>query len=137
MVGIESLSALLPGADLLILTVPGTDETKHLVGAEQLDLLPDHAVLINVSRGFVIDEDALVDVLRSGGLRGAGLDVFAQEPLPGDSPLWDMDNVLITPHVSAVGRGFWERQVRLLERNIDRYKSGGPLLNVVDKKAGY
>lgn len=136
-VGIEELHAMLPRADLLVLTVPGTDDTQRLIGRDELALLPEGAVLINVSRGTVIDEPALVDALTGGRVRGAGLDVFAQEPLPGASPLWELDNVLMTPHVSAVGRGFWERQVRLIEQNIARFLSDRPLLNLVDKQAGY
>lgn len=136
-VGAAALRSVLPRADLLVLTVPGTEETRRLIGAEELALLPAGSVLINVARGPVLDEDALVQSLRSGHLRGAGLDVFREEPLPPESPLWTLSNVLMTPHVSAVGRGFWDRQIRLIEKNIQRYLGGGALLNLVDKDAGY
>lgn len=136
-VGADALHSVLPNADLLVLTVPGTGETQHLVGASELALLPRGSVLINVARGPVVNEPALIQALRSGHLRGAALDVFEEEPLPGASELWRLPNVLITPHVSAVGRGFWDRQIRLIEQNISRYLHGRPLLNLVDKEAGY
>jgi phosphoglycerate dehydrogenase-like enzyme len=85
----------------------------------------------------VIDEAALIEALRNGRLRGAGLDVFATEPLPPDSPLWHLPNVLITPHVSATTPRFWERQAELLLDNLDRYLHGRPLRNAVDVAAGY
>jgi phosphoglycerate dehydrogenase-like enzyme len=84
-----------------------------------------------------VREEALLEALRSGRLRGAGLDVFAREPLPPDSPFWREPNVLVTPHVSATSRGFWRRQTDLIVANIGRYLSGAPLLNQVDKQAGY
>jgi len=95
------------------------------------------AVLINVGRGSLVDEAALVDALRAGRIRGAGLDVFAVEPLPAGHPLWALPNVLITPHVSAATHRFWEREVALIEENLARYLAGRPLLNLVDKQAGY
>jgi phosphoglycerate dehydrogenase-like enzyme len=95
------------------------------------------ATIINVSRGRLVDEDALVDALREGRLRGAGLDVFSTEPLPEGHPLWSLPNVLITPHVSAVTRHFWRRQTDLILENFRRYLAGEPLLNLVDKTAGF
>ena len=92
---------------------------------------------MNLSRGGILDEDALVDVLRSGGIRGAALDVLREEPLPADSPLRDLDNVLITPHAGSVSPRFWERQTDLMVENVGHYLSGGRMRNVVDKVRGY
>jgi D-2-hydroxyacid dehydrogenase (NADP+) len=95
------------------------------------------AVLINVSRGALVDEWALVEALRTNRIRGAALDVFASEPLSDGHPFWTVPNLLITPHVSAVTRGFWKREVDLIVENLHRLQTGQELLNVVDKKAGY
>ncbi|MBB4638232.1 D-2-hydroxyacid dehydrogenase [Longimicrobium terrae] len=135
--GEDALDQLLPRADFLVVTVPLTAETEGLIGARELAMLPEGAVVINVARGAVLDERALIDALRSGRLRGAGLDVFAREPLPDDSPLWTLPNVLVTPHVSGASHRFWRRQTELIVQNIRRYAAGGPLRNTVDKKAGY
>ena len=136
-VGVDALPAVLPTADLLVVTVPETAETRGLLDAPALSLLPTHAVLVNVSRGSVVDQDALEEALRAGVLRGAGLDVVREEPLPDGHPLWSLPNVLVTPHVSAVGTRFWDRQAALIEENVRRYLAGEPLLNEVDKEAGY
>jgi phosphoglycerate dehydrogenase-like enzyme len=135
--GEGALHQLLPRADYLVITVPLTAETEGLIGARELAMLPDGAVVINVARGAVLDEEALIHALRSGRLRGAGLDVFAREPLPDDSPLWTLPNVLVTPHVSGASHRFWRRQTELIVQNIRRYAAGQPLRNTVDKKAGY
>ena len=95
------------------------------------------AYVIAVSRGGIIDEEPLVDALRSGRVAGAALDVTAQEPLPSDSPLWDMPNVLLSPHVSADSPQTWERRKQVFKENLRRYLAGAPLLNVCDKKAGF
>lgn len=108
-----------------------------MIDERALGRMPPHAVLVNVARGALVDEAALAEALRAGRLRGAALDVFATEPLPEASPLWRLPNVLITPHVSAYTHRFWERELALLEENIARYLHGRPLLNVVDKVAGY
>jgi phosphoglycerate dehydrogenase-like enzyme len=97
------------------------------------------AVFVNVARGKIADEDALVDALRTGRLRGAGLDVFAREPLAPDHPLWTLDNVLITPHVSPVTDRFWRREADLILHNLEAFLAGKPeeMRNVVDIEAGY
>ncbi|HEU0080111.1 MAG TPA: NAD(P)-dependent oxidoreductase [Longimicrobiaceae bacterium] len=95
------------------------------------------AVIVNTSRGPVIDEPALIAALREDRLRGAALDVFAREPLPPESPLWDLPNVLVTPHVSGTSHRFWRRETDLVVENVRRYLAGEPLLNTVDKHAGY
>jgi len=135
--GEDALGRLLERSDVLVVTVPETDATRGMIGREALARLPRGAVLVNVARGRVVDEDALVEALRGGRLRGAGLDVFAREPLPRESPLWDLSNVLVTPHVSGTSRRFWRREADLIVENVRRYLAGAPLLNVVDKSAGY
>lgn len=135
--GEDGLRRVLEKSDVLVVTLPETAATRGLLSAEMLALLPAGAVFINVSRGTLVDEEALLEALRAGRLRGAGLDVFAREPLPPGSPFWRQPNVLITPHVSATSRGFWRRQTDLIVSNIHRYLAGEPLLNLVDKQAGY
>lgn len=135
--GDDALRCILPRSDYLVVAVPQTDATTALIGARELALLPDGAVVVNVARGGVLDEDALVAALRGGRLRGAGLDVFTREPLPADSPLWTLPNVLVLPHVSGASHGFWRRQTDLIIQNLRRYAAGKPLLNTVDKQAGY
>ncbi|CAN5676358.1 D-2-hydroxyacid dehydrogenase [soil metagenome] len=135
--GEGALERLLERSDVLLLSVPETPETRGLVGRAELARLPEGALVINVARGGVLDEDALVDCLRSGHLRGAALDVFREEPLPPQSPLWSLPNVLVTPHVSGTSRGFWRREADLILANLRRYRDGEPLINVVDKQAGY
>jgi phosphoglycerate dehydrogenase-like enzyme len=135
--GDDALHRILPRSDYLVIAVPQTEATRAMIGARELALLPDGAVLVNVARGAVVDEPALIDALRRKTLRGAGLDVFAREPLPADSPLWGLPNVLVTPHVSGASHRFWRRQADLITENIRRYAAGEPLLNTVDKNAGY
>jgi phosphoglycerate dehydrogenase-like enzyme len=127
----------LRACDYLVVAVPDTPSTRGMIGAAELALLQRGAVVINLSRGSVLDQRALAHSLTAGRLRGAGLDVFEREPLPADSPLWRLPNVLITPHVSAVSRRFWQRELELLLDNIARYQNGAPLRNVVNKAAGY
>lgn len=136
--GPDALEAELAQADIVVLSAPFTGETGGLLTAARLDLLPADAVVVNVARGSLLDERALADRVRGGRLRGAVLDVFEPEPLPADSPLWSLPQVLITPHVSAVSpRRFWERELALFFENWRRYRGGEPLLNRVDKRAGY
>jgi phosphoglycerate dehydrogenase-like enzyme len=125
------LAAILPGADWLIIAAPLTEETRGLVSADLLALLPSHARLINVARGEIVDEQALIEALRSGRLAGAYLDVFEREPLPEDSPLWGMPNVIVTPHNSAVASGNDARVYEIFMDNLGRWHRGEPLLNEV------
>ncbi len=130
--------ARLPQTDIVVLAAPSTPSTAMLFGAEELGALPRDAILVSVSRGTLLDEDALADRLSTGRLRGAVLDVFRKEPLDPSSPLWRMPQVLITPHVSAVSqRGFWRREQELFLENWRRYVAGEPMTNVVDKREGY
>jgi phosphoglycerate dehydrogenase-like enzyme len=135
--GDDALDRLLAESDYVVLTVPETPETTGLMDADALARMPAHAVLVNVSRGGLIDDDALVAALRAGTLRGAALDAFGTEPLPADHPLWTAPRTLLTPHTSAYTHRFWERESDLLLENLRRYRAGEPLRNVVDKAAGY
>ncbi len=135
--GEDGFDRLLRESDFLVLTAPETGETRGKLDAHALARMKPSAVLINLSRGNLVVEKALVDALRAGRLRGAGLDVFWQEPLPVGHPLWALPNVLLTPHVSAVSPGFWRRQTDLIKENLRRYFGGEPLLNLVDKEAGF
>ncbi len=135
--GASGLKELLRESDYVVLTVPDTAETTGLIGERELALMPRSAVLINVARGRILDEEALAAALKAGRLRGAGLDVFRQEPLPADSPLWELDNVLITPHIGGTSQRFWDRQTELMIRNIGNFLAGLPLENLVDKRLGY
>lgn len=137
LLGNDGLRRLLRESDYVALTVPATPETAGLIGRAELELMKPEAVLINVARGSLVDESALIEMLRAGRLRGAGLDVFAREPLPTESPLWELPNVLITPHVSAVTPLYWRRETDLIVENLRRYLSGRELLNVVGKERGY
>ncbi len=137
-VGPDGWHELLSETDVLVIAAPATSETKHMVTGEVLDRLARDAILVNVARGSLVDEGALVERLRSGRLRGAVLDVFEEEPLPASSQLWALPSVLLTPHVSAVSpHGFWERELSLFVDNWHRYVEGREMKNVVDKEAGY
>lgn len=133
-VGVEALADVAREADYLILTLPLTARSRHLIDAPILAALPARAWLINVSRGPLVDEEALLEALRAGRLAGAVLDVVEQEPLPADHPLWDAPNVTITPHVSGATARFRDD---LVVENVRRYLAGEPLLNVVDPERGY
>lgn len=135
--GEDGLDALLEAADFVVLAVPETPETRGLIDASALARMRPHAVVVNVARGGVVDEAALIDALREGRLRGAALDVFSREPLPSDHPFWRLPNVVVTPHVSAYSHHFWERETALVVENLRRFLAGEPLVNVVDKAAGY
>ncbi|HYH79595.1 MAG TPA: D-2-hydroxyacid dehydrogenase [Longimicrobium sp.] len=135
--GEGALARMLSTSHYLVLTVPRTPETEGMIGARELARLPAGAVVVNVSRGDVVDEGALVGALASGRLRGAGLDVFEREPLPASSPLWTLPNTLLLPHVSGTSHGFWRRETDLIVANLRRHLAGEPLLNTVDKRAGY
>jgi phosphoglycerate dehydrogenase-like enzyme len=137
-VGLDQFEAELPGHDVVVLAAPLTGETSGLLTAERLDLLPQSAIVVNVARGGLLDQDALAERLASGRLRGAALDVFKEEPVPPTSPLWGLRQVLLSPHISPVSPGrFWPRQLDLFLDNWRRYSNGEPLRNIVDKRAGY
>jgi phosphoglycerate dehydrogenase-like enzyme len=133
----DRLRELLPRADALVVTLPLTAATRGLLDGEALSLLPSHAVLVNVGRGAVVDEEALVEALRAGRLAGAALDVFAVEPLPAESPLWELPTVLIAPHAAGQSVHDDERLVELFCDNLRRYLRREPLRNRVDPEHYY
>jgi phosphoglycerate dehydrogenase-like enzyme len=133
-VGVDALAEVAHEADYLVLTLPLTPDSRRIIDATILAALPSTSWLINVSRGALVDEDALLAALRTGRLAGAVLDVFAEEPLPENHPLWDAPNVTITPHVSGATSRFRDD---LVVENVRRYLAGEPLLNLVDPERGY
>jgi phosphoglycerate dehydrogenase-like enzyme len=137
-VGTDRLDEELSNADVLVLAAPLTGQTAHLIGRERLERLPRNAIVVNVARGALMDEEAVADLLEEGRLRGAVLDVFTEEPLPSDSRLWSLRSALVVPHVSPVSPGrFWPRSLDLFLDNWHRYSNGQPLRNLVDKHEGY
>jgi D-2-hydroxyacid dehydrogenase (NADP+) len=132
----DEMDDLLPLADHVAICLPLTPNTQHMFDAPRLARMKSGAYIYNVGRGEIIDQDALVDALRSGHLAGAGLDVVTPEPLPSDSPLWDMQNVIITSHTGG-SPARRDRLVDLLIDNISRYRNDEPLRNVVDLREGY
>jgi phosphoglycerate dehydrogenase-like enzyme len=137
----DALLDVLPSADVVVLAAPQTRETRGLIGARELAAMRRDALLVNVSRGKLVDEAALAAALTAPPaartLGGAALDVFEHEPLSPDSPLWTLPNVLITPHMAGFRRDHWDAVTTLFAENLRRFESGQPLVNVVDKEAGY
>jgi phosphoglycerate dehydrogenase-like enzyme len=133
----SQLDETLPHADYLVIAAPETSETRHLIGAPQIARMKPGARLINVGRGSLLDESALLRALESGGLGGAALDVTSVEPLPGDSPLWKARNLFITPHTSAVSDRLWHRETALLIDLLERWFDGREMFNQVDFVRGY
>jgi phosphoglycerate dehydrogenase-like enzyme len=131
MVHPRELDGVLADADWLVLACTLTDETRGLIDARRLSLLKRGARLVNISRGAVLKEDALIDALQTGQLRGAYLDVFAKEPLPPDSPLWRMPNLIMTPHNAAISSGKYQREADLFFENLRRWAGDQPLINEV------
>jgi phosphoglycerate dehydrogenase-like enzyme len=128
----SELGKVLPRAEYLVLIAPHTPETEKMIGEKQLDMLPKGAILINIGRGALIDEPSLIQALQSGHLGGAGLDVFEVEPLPTDSPLWDMPNVIVSPHSGSTSDKENELITDIFCENIKSYLEGRPLINVID-----
>jgi phosphoglycerate dehydrogenase-like enzyme len=131
------LDDLLRQSDFVAVCAPETPETRGLFGAEKFALMKPNAYFINVGRGRVVRLDPLVEALRGGRIAGAALDVFEQEPLPAEHPLWGMDNVIVTPHTAGVSVHEDDRRLAVLSENLRRYIAGEPLHNVVDKAGGY
>jgi glyoxylate/hydroxypyruvate reductase A len=136
-VGSDQIHRVLPEMDALVLACPLTAQTKGLIGAGELALMRPGSVLVNIARGPVVDEDALVSALRTGHLGGACLDVFATEPLPAASPLWDLPNVIISPHSAATVMAENGLITDLFIDNLRRWMAGRPLRNLYDRTAGY
>ncbi|MBW7473751.1 D-2-hydroxyacid dehydrogenase [Paenibacillus oenotherae] len=138
MYGLDGLQEVLQKSDYIINCLPHTRETEHLIGREQFQAMKPTAYYINIGRGKTTDTDALLEALRTGAISGAGLDVFENEPLPPEHPLWSMDNVLITPHIAGDTTAYEERVVDIFLDNLGSYVQGkGPVLNVVDPRSEY
>jgi phosphoglycerate dehydrogenase-like enzyme len=135
--GPAEINELFRQADYIVLAAPVTGSTKAMANAERFALMKPGACLINVGRGPLVDESALAAALREKKIGGAALDVFPKEPLAADSPLWDLPNLLITPHTAALTDKLWERHYTLFSENLRRYLSNEPLISVVDKQKGY
>lgn len=133
----DGLADLLPGAHVLVIAVPATPETTGMIGAREIESLPKGAVVVNIGRGAVLDESALIAGLRTGHIGGAALDVFQTEPLPPESLFWEMDNVLLCPHSAATSDHENGRLTDLFCDNLRRYLDGRPLRNVFDRARGY
>ncbi len=133
----DELESVLSEADFVVLTIPLTPATKKMFDASTFEKMKNSAYLINIGRGGTVDEAALIHALQTGQIAGAGLDVFATEPLPEDSPLWDLDNVIITAHYSGETPYYDARALDIFLDNLERYTQGQPLENVVDKERGY
>jgi phosphoglycerate dehydrogenase-like enzyme len=134
---ISLLRESLPDADYIVICLPGTAETRNLIGREELELMKSRAIIINIGRGSIIDTDALVDALNGGKIAGAGLDVTEPEPLPQGHPLWSARNVLITPHVSASSALSPQRRLDIFTDLLQHYMSGQHMYNIVDFDSGY
>jgi len=135
--GVERLPDLLEASDWVVIAAPHTTATTRLIGARELARMKPGARLVNLGRGAIVDEAALVEALHAGRVAGAALDVFEDEPLPAGSPLWDHPEVIVTPHTSGLGPRYWERVLEQFMANLRRFVAGEPLENLVDKRAGY
>jgi phosphoglycerate dehydrogenase-like enzyme len=133
----QAIRSMFKECDFVVITVPLTSETRKLIGAEQLAALKPSAFLIDISRGGIIDQAALVSALKDNRIAGAALDVFPEEPLPSDHPLWKLPNVIITPHISGNTPFYDQRAVALFAENIQRYLEGLPLHNQLNRQRGY
>jgi len=133
----EQLGQLMAESDFVTMVLPSTPETKHIVGEKELRMMKPTAFLINVGRGDTVDEEALVRALEEKWIAGAGLDAFTVEPLPKESKLWDLPNVILTPHLAGPMENFLQRVTNLFCENLKRYIEGERLFNVTDKKHGY
>jgi phosphoglycerate dehydrogenase-like enzyme len=133
----EATGFMVKDCDYVVITLPLTDTTRNLVNEDILDAMKPSAYLINVGRGGIVDEDALAIALEEGKIAGAGFDVFDQEPLPSDSPLWTAPNFIISPHISGNMRDYNAKAATLFEENLRRYVAKEPLYNIVDRSKGY
>jgi phosphoglycerate dehydrogenase-like enzyme len=133
----DRLPDILAQSDVVVLAAPHTPDTKRLIGRAQIERMKRGALIVNIARGKLVDDEAVVEALRDGRLGGAALDVFSQEPLEPSSPYWDLPNVIVTPHTSGAMQDYWTPLVALFADNLHRFEKGEPLRNVVDKVAGY
>lgn len=133
----SGLLDMLPECDYVVAVAPSTDQSRHLFDTEAFAQMKRSAVFINVGRGALVDEAALIAALCQGQIAGAGLDVFEEEPLPASSPLWQMDNVILAPHIGGISARHHDRACEVLAENLRRYFHHEPLLNLVDRVRGY
>ncbi|NKZ01643.1 D-2-hydroxyacid dehydrogenase [Nocardiopsis alborubida] len=133
----EDLHRMLAESDFVVVTAPDTPATEHLVGEAELRAMKDSAYVVVVSRGGIVEDRALLRALTEGWIAGAGLDAHGEEPLPENSPFWDLPNVIVTPHNGATTAATRRRGVDVFVENLERHAQGRPLVNVVDKSAGY
>ena len=134
---VEALGSMIKECDFVVITLPLTPETRGLIGKREFEQMKTGAYLIDISRGEVVDESALLDALTSGKIAGAALDVFATEPLPKDNPLWKQPNALVTPHIAASSSHYEHAAAEMFAVNVERYLSGLPLYNQFDFDKGY
>ena len=135
--GPEQREEIVRESDYLTVTLPLTEHTRKFIGTKEIAAMRPGAYIVNIGRGEVIDETALIEALKAGKIGGAGLDVFEKEPLPKESPIWDIENVILTPHMSGANRGYVDKACTLFADNLRRFVAGQPLLNVVDPGLGY
>ena len=133
----DQLLDVLPQADFVAVSTPLTDQTRGLIGQNEIDAMKSGVILADVSRGGVIDQSPLLSALQSGKIAGAGLDVFETEPLPSDSPFWDLNNIILSPHCSAVHDQWEQDSFNLFLDNLQNWENGDPLFNIVDPNRGY
>jgi len=133
----EATRSMIKDCDFVVVTLPLTDSTYHLLDEDMLRGMKPESVLINIGRGGIVNETALAKGLKKGWIKGASLDVFETEPLPAKSPLWKLENLVITPHVSGFTPEYYARMTDLFAENLRRYLAGEPLLNVVNRELGY
>ena len=134
---IQAVRSMFRECDFVVITLPLTPETENLIGREEFAAMKPSAYLVDVSRGGIVDQKALLDALKNGKLAGAALDVFAEEPLPADDPLWQQPNVIVSPHIAGASGYYKERAVELFTENLERYLNGVPLFNRYDPERGY
>jgi phosphoglycerate dehydrogenase-like enzyme len=128
---------ILRESDFITVTLPATPATHRFIGREEIAAMRPHAYIVNIGRGDVIDQSALIEALREKKIGGAGLDVFEREPLEAESALWDLDNTILTPHMSGSFKGYSSACCRLFAGNLERFVAGKPLMNIVDRELGY
>jgi len=134
---LDELHLLLPACDAILLALPLSKQTQHIIGKAALSLMRPHAFIVNIGRGVLIDHNELIAALQARRLGGVALDVTDPEPLPAESPLWSMENVIITPHIAGLSTHYNDRIVDLMSENLRRYLAGEPLLNLVRRELGY
>jgi phosphoglycerate dehydrogenase-like enzyme len=134
---VQAIKSMLKECDFVVITMPLTPQTKHLIGAGELAACKQDAFIINASRGEIIEEEALIAALTEKRIAGAALDVFAIEPLPPNHPLWDLPNVIITPHIAGNSPLYTHRAIQLFVENLQRYQNGSPLFNTFDPDQQY